>query len=292
MPHLVQLAENTFCLTGATNVGIVRIGGDDVCLVDSGPDAEAGRRVLEVLDERGWRLKAILCTHFHADHTGANAYLQGRTGCPVLLPAGELAFARSRRLAPTLLAGGSAPSALFGPMFVPEPYDAGAVTAEALPDGFETVGLPGHSFDMAGYRTPDGVLFVADVLASERTLATYRVPFVLDVGAHLNTLEAVAGMEAVAFVPAHAQPCRDASGLARRNVEATLEVADMVWAGCEGGATAEQIVAGVVSSSMVPRTFEHLALVGSTVRSYLAYLEGLGRVRAGVRGGAVVWERT
>ena len=38
--------------------------------------------------------------------------------------------------------------------------DSGAevLTAEALPEGFESIPLPGHFFDMVGFRTADDVV--------------------------------------------------------------------------------------------------------------------------------------
>lgn len=45
------------------------------------PDAEG---VLAFLRDRGWQLRALLCTHHHADHTGANLALRRETGCDVI----------------------------------------------------------------------------------------------------------------------------------------------------------------------------------------------------------------
>ena len=57
-----------------------------------GTDENEGREVEEVLQSKGWKLKGILCTHCHSDHTGANAYLQDKYGCPVFAYGMEAVF--------------------------------------------------------------------------------------------------------------------------------------------------------------------------------------------------------
>ena len=46
----------------------------------------------KLLDERGWKLKAIYNTHSNADHIGGNKYLQAQTGCQIFAPGIECAF--------------------------------------------------------------------------------------------------------------------------------------------------------------------------------------------------------
>jgi hydroxyacylglutathione hydrolase len=50
------------------------------------PDADA---ILAKLEEKGWQLTHLLCTHHHNDHTGGNLRLKEETGCTVIGPAAE-----------------------------------------------------------------------------------------------------------------------------------------------------------------------------------------------------------
>ena len=45
--------------------------------------------VLAALERSGWRLTHIFNTHHHADHTGGNADLKRRFGCPIIGPKAE-----------------------------------------------------------------------------------------------------------------------------------------------------------------------------------------------------------
>lgn len=77
MFELCQVGENTYYINYPVKVGVYRANENEVYLIDSGNDKNAGRRIMKkVLDENKWKLKGIINTHSNADHIGGNAYLQ------------------------------------------------------------------------------------------------------------------------------------------------------------------------------------------------------------------------
>ena len=86
MYELTQVAGNSYYIQSPAKIGLVRLNDTDVCLIDSGNDKEAGRKVRQILDANGWHLTAIYNTHSNADHIGGNQYLQNQTGCKVYAP--------------------------------------------------------------------------------------------------------------------------------------------------------------------------------------------------------------
>jgi hydroxyacylglutathione hydrolase len=50
-------------------------------------DPSVAEPVLGAAAARGWRLTHVLNTHWHPDHTGGNAGIQGATGAPITAPA-------------------------------------------------------------------------------------------------------------------------------------------------------------------------------------------------------------
>lgn len=93
--------------------------------------------------------------------------------------------------------------------------------------------LPGHFFDMTGFRTPDDVVFLADCISSRETLEKYAVAFIYDVEAYLQTLDMVEDMEVFMFVPAHAEAAKNVRELVRYNRDQEHKVAKRILEICQ-----------------------------------------------------------
>ena len=289
MYELIQLTEQTYYIKSPANIGLVRLEGQEVCLIDSGSDKDAGRKVRQILDRNGWTLKAIYNTHAHADHIGGNRYLQGQTGCRIYAPGIDCAFTRHPILEPSLLYGGYPPKDLRHKFLMAQDSGAEVLTAEALPEGFESIPLPGHFFDMTGFRTADGTVYLADCLSSRETLEKYRIGFIYDVAAYLDTLERVQALEGAMFVPAHAEVTENIAPLAKYNADKVLEIADKILELCKEPLGFEELLQKLFSLYALTMDFEQYVLVGSTVRSYLAWLSDRGLIQAVFDGGRLLW---
>ena len=106
MYELHQAGEHSYYVQSPAKIGIVKLNDTEVCLIDSGSDKDAGRRVRKILDERGWKLTAIYNTHSNADHIGGNRYLQQQTQCKIYAPGIECDFTNHPILEPAFLYGG------------------------------------------------------------------------------------------------------------------------------------------------------------------------------------------
>lgn len=278
MYELVQLSQHDYYIESPAKIGLVRLTDTDVCLIDSGNDKDAGRKVRQLLEANGWRLVAIYNTHSNADHIGGNKYLQGQTGCKVYAPGIECDFTRHPVLEPAFLYGGYPPKDLRHKFLLAQESDAQLLTANVLPQGFERLELPGHFFDMVGFRTPDNTVYLADCLSSQETLDKYQIGFIYDVAAYLETLERVKTMTATTFVPAHAAATADIAPLAQYNMDKVHEIGDQIVALCQTPLTFEEVLQKLFAHYGLTMTFEQYALVGSTVRSYLSWLKDTGRL--------------
>ena len=290
MYELIQVSEQCYYLQSPAKIGLVRLNDADVCLIDSGSDKDAGRKVRQLLDANGWRLTAIYNTHSNADHIGGNQYLQRQTGCRIYAPGIECCFTRHPVLEPAFLYGGFPPKDLRHKFLMAQESDARPLTPEVLPQGFGLLPLPGHFFDMAGFRTPDDVVYLADCLSSRETLDKYRIGFVYDVAAYLQTLETVKAMSARCFVPAHAPACEDIAPLAQYNIDTVHEVAGAILDLCREPLCFEVLLQKLFARCGLAMNFEQYALVGSTVRSYLSWLKDTGRLSARFEDDLLLWQ--
>lgn len=289
MYELVQVSESCYYIDCPAKIGVYVADRDHVYLIDSGNDKDAGKKVRQILDKNGWRLTAILNTHSHADHIGGNKYLQGQTGCKVYSGGIEAAFTKSPILEPSFLYGGYPCKDLRHKFLMAQESDVTDFTDESFPKEIEMIPLPGHSFDMVGFRMPDKVVFLADCLSSRETLDKYAVSFIYDVGAYLTTLDQVEKMEAAMFIPAHAKASADVTELVRYNREKVLEIADRILSICREPMCYERVLQEVFRDYGLAMNMEQYVLVGSTVRSYLSWLKDTGRMTTAFEDSMLLW---
>ena len=291
MYELIHVTGNSYYIQSPAKIGLVRLNDTEVCLIDSGNDKDAGKKVKKLLEANGWKLQMIINTHSNADHIGGNRYLQEQTGCRIYAPGIECDFTRHPVLEPAFLFGGYPPGELRHKFLLASESNAEYLTEDVFPEDFEIIPLPGHFFDMAGVRTPDNVVYLADCLSSRETLEKYRVGFIYDVGAYLDTLERVKTMKAKMFVPAHAPETEDIAELAQYNIDVVKEIAGDICALCEKPVCFEQLLKAVFDKYGMKMNFEQYALVGSTVKSYLTWLKNEGRVAARFGDNMLLWEK-
>ena len=291
MYELIQVSERDYYIQSPAKIGLARLNDSDVCLIDSGNDKDAGRKLRQILDANKWHLTAIYNTHSNADHIGGNQYLQRQTGCRVYAPGIDCAFTRRPILEPSFLYGGFPPGDLRHKFLMAQESDARELTQDVLPEGFALIPLPGHFFDMVGFRTPDDTVYLADCLSSRETLEKYRIGFIYDVAAYLKTLETVKSMQAKQFVPSHAPACSEIASLAQHNMDQVLEIAERIVGICAEPLCFEAVLQRLFSDYGLDMNFEQYVLVGSTVRSYLAWLRDTGRLQVLFENSMLLWQR-
>lgn len=56
MYELVKITDRSYFIQSPAKIGLVKLTDENVCLIDSGNDKDAGRKVRQLLDANDWRL--------------------------------------------------------------------------------------------------------------------------------------------------------------------------------------------------------------------------------------------
>ena len=289
MFELIQVGERSYYINCPAKIGIYKPDDTDVYLIDSGNYKDAGRKVRKILSENGWNLKGIINTHSNADHIGGNKYLQQQTGCKIFADGIEAAFTRHPILEPSFLYGGYPCKDLRHKFLLASESDVSEITDSDFPKELEVIPLHGHFFDMIGIRTPDDVVFLADCISSESTLDKYQITFIYDIAEYLNTLDKVESMEAAMFVPAHSDVTSNITGIVQLNRQKVFDISNDIQSILKTPMCFEELLKLLFDEYGLVMNFEQYVLVGSTVRSYLAWLKDNDKIRAVFTDNQLMW---
>lgn len=290
MYELIQLNEKDFYVDCPSRMGIVKISENEVVMIDSGNDKDAGKKALRHIEANGWNLKAVYNTHSHADHIGGNYYLQSHTGCMIYANETECDVANHTIWESALLFGGIPPKEFENKSFHAHESKVLELTAEMMPKGFGIIPLPGHSKDQVGYMTPNGTAFLGDAILERDILEKYPVSYVYDIETYLKTLEFLKDLQADNYVPAHATARTDIRELADFNIEVVNTVSGVIEEICRTPQTFEQIMKQIFDRYGITMSIQQFCLIGTTVRSHLVRLRCLGQMEMRYEDNRILWK--
>ena len=193
-------APNPGMMTGpGTNSYI--IGGSALAVVDPGPEDDTHLRALLALV--GDRLRWIVCTHTHTDHSPGAAALQRITGAVVI---GMPAPAHGRQDA----------------AFAPTRVIAHGEVVEAGEFSLRAVHTPGHASNHVCYLLEgEKLLFTGDHIMQGSTVVIN--PPDGDMVAYLNSLEALLALDLTRLAPGHGRVIDAPHDEARRLIAHRLQ---------------------------------------------------------------------
>lgn len=288
--ELVKVGEKTYYIKNATNIGIYKIDDDNVYLIDTGNDKDAGKKILKIIDEQGWNVKGIITTHSNADHIGGNKIIQDRTNCIILAYNIEKSFTEYPILESSFLYGGF-PFKDIRNKFLLAKESVVTSIENNLPDGLKYFALKGHFFDMIGIKTSDNVYFIADSLFSEETITKYHLFFIYDVREFLNTLDYLNTLNGRLYIPSHCEATSDISSLIELNRNKVNEIMNKIYNACDKEMTFDSVLKCIFDEYKLVMNANQYVLVGSTIKSYLSYLNDENKLSYEFKDNKMVWKQ-
>jgi glyoxylase-like metal-dependent hydrolase (beta-lactamase superfamily II) len=248
------------------------LGADNVALIDPGPDDEEHLQVLR--EVAGDRVRWILVTHTHIDHSPLAAKLKEETGAEVI------AFGPAPVLKPGETHSLDGHDLDFAP-------DKRLLDGESLDTGELRVGAvytPGHAsnhlcFALAG----TDLLFTGDHVMSGSTVVI--APPDGDMADYLESLEKVRRMAPRRIAPGHGDMIEDAGAVLDQYLRHRLERESQVLSGLDKSGASSGPPTGVSVSDLVERIYVDVPTALHPVARYSvwAHLRKLlaeGRARA------------
>ncbi len=275
MYELVNLGEKTYFVDCPTRIGIYKINDTDICLIDSGNNPDAGKKVIKICEDRGWRITHIINTHAHADHNGGNSVIQKRTGCKILANGYDLCQITHPRLNNCCTFGARTPSELDNKFMLAEKSFAEQITEENIPEGLSFEVYPGHAFDQIAIMCDDGTMFTGDILCGRATIEKYHIFFIRDAGEYIESAKRLAEKEAKVYCAAHYAPIykrEELVSLADFNITKLCEQLEIIKNICKDGKSFEDVLKLLLDHFGLELSFNQYAIAGSTVKGFLAYL--------------------
>ncbi len=290
MYDLHYLKGNTYYIDGPTNIGVYKLNDTDVVLIDCGTYQE-GPMIETVLRRNHLKLKYIVNTHCHADHSGANLYLMKMTGCKIIASKIERAFFRDSKLDIGFLYGGY-PLDEFDSRLMHIDDQKEIYSLEELPKDLRSFKLPGHHYGMIGIRSADGVYFIADTLGSKELVDKQHILLIYDVNGYLESLNYVESLDGNILVPSHSGVTTNIKNLVDFNRNKIYEIMDVLLDYLSTEHTIEEIVAHIIEHYNLRISYNKYLLITSTLRSYLSYLSNSKKIKNYFKDNRLVFKKT
>ena len=293
----VPLTERVGYVPGGVNIGVVQGKSGNAIMIDTGIGETNGKKALKSIREAlESDVSAIVTTHGHADHFGANMVVVKRTGARVYAPSIDDVFLRYPIFQPSSLFGGADPlDSLRGGFLLADAspvdavYDPGPLNIDGVE--FEVIDLSGHSPGQKGLLV-DGIFFSADVVLPASVLAKYRIPYLYSVSQHLIALDRAADVNYRVAVPGHGAVTEDLSELITMNRSLVHQVIDMIMTELAAPQTAEALLTQVLcrfdaTIGDAPGYY----LLQPTIFAFLSHLEREGLVSHTIAERRSMWSR-
>lgn len=291
MNELVQVGKNTYYVSGPFHVGIYVMDETSkayyaqgekkpVCLIDSGVDRVVAKVIDKLLEENHFEVRLIINTHYHADHSGGNAYFKEKYNCRTISTKINAALISNYDICPALVWGAAPIDEIINNYFYTVPTETWDIETVELPAGMEYIELPGHCISMICVRTADDVLFLGDAVISRETLEQHPLSYIYEIGTYFESLDKLKNIKADIYVPYHAEPVKNIRNLVRINRQRVLDNIECIKEICTSPRSIDEIISMFFNRTGAKLSLYKYAVEGGIIRTYVSYLHNKGEITA------------
>lgn len=307
---VINISDCIYYISGPTNIGIIEEQLSDtksnLYMIDSGCNTEDGKRIFteitEYFSKKDITIKAIINTHSHADHCGANNYIQQKTNCEIWITENEQGSLINPFLQPIISWGGNPLPEINSSYYVAEKTVPNKIinTNEKLTlnNGIKLsfINLPGHYFEMIGILCEDNnkkVLFASDGIFGRKNIGKYWIPFLYDVKEFKNSLDTISSLNADFCIPGHGEPTSQIEETVELNKIAIISNEQCILEALKyKEQTQEDILKYVADKNEINLHIAQYMLIGCTIKAYLTFLYNEGKISYHIKENKMYWFKT
>ena len=201
---------------------IYRVTDMDMILIDTGYAKLDRAGLTALIEDSGFHLRGIICSHAHFDHSGNVRYLQQRCGAKAaahIIEAGISVNPDAYRANYVALTYGKSREIFLEECFVADtiigPEDD---FLDFCGVRFGILQLPGHSAGHIGVVTPDNVAYVGDCLLDQQQIDSAKLPTSMFIARDLQSKEFLRRTQYDAYILAHKSVVTDIAPLVDSNI--------------------------------------------------------------------------
>lgn len=307
---VINISDCIYYISGPTNIGIIEEQLSDtksnLYMIDSGCNTEDGKRIFteitEYFSQKDITIKAIINTHSHADHCGANNYIQQKTNCEIWITENEQGSLINPFLQPIISWGGNPLPEINSSYYVAEKTVPNKIinTNEKLTlnNGIKLsfINLPGHYFEMIGILCENDnkkILFASDGIFGRKNIGKYWIPFLYDVKEFKNSLDTISSLNADFCIPGHGEPTSQIEETVELNKIAIISNEQCILEALKHkNQTQEDILKYVADKNEINLHIAQYMLIGCTIKAYLTFLYNEGKISYHIKENKMYWFKT
>lgn len=307
---VINISDCIYYISGPTNIGVIEERLSDtksnLYMIDSGCNTEDGKRIFteitEYFSQKDITIKAIINTHSHADHCGANNYIQQKTNCEIWITENEQGSLINPFLQPIISWGGNPLPEINSSYYVAEKTVPNKIINPnekfTLLNGIKIsfINLPGHYFEMVGILCENDnkkVLFASDGIFGRKNIGKYWIPFLYDVKEFKNSLDTISSLNTDFCIPGHGEPTSQIEETVELNKIAIISNEQCILEALKyKEQTQEDILKYVADKNEINLHIAQYMLIGCTIKAYLTFLYNEGKISYHIKENKMYWFKT